>query len=155
MEEQDLRPLGDPGSAEFRLDAYPFYLLNRAASRYNTVIEAILRPIGLEIPTWRVLMILGERSPLPIAQVAKSAVINISTMTRIVERMTKAGLVSTLPSATDGRVTELEMTAAGRARLAAARCATAPVYQRIIQGFSAAEFSQMLDFLGRLHDNLA
>lgn len=151
---EDLRPFGDPGSAGFRVDAYPFYLLNRAASRYNVVIESQLRPIGIDIPTWRVLMILGEREPLPIAQVAKSAVINISTMMRIVERMVKAGLIVTQPSETDGRVTELAMTDLGQEKLAAARGATSPVYQTIIKGFSAQDFGQLLDLLGRLHDNL-
>jgi DNA-binding MarR family transcriptional regulator len=151
---EDLRKAGDPGSEGFRVEAYPFYLLNRAASRYNVVIESQLRPIGIDIPTWRVLMILGQHETLPIAQVAKSAVINISTMMRIVERMVKADLITTQPSETDGRVTELAMTALGREKLTAARAATSPVYHRIIDGISAAEFAQLLDLLGRLHDNL-
>lgn len=150
----DLRPFGDPSSVEFRVSAYPFYLLNRAASRYNTVIESHLRPIGLEIPTWRVLMILGEAEPQPIGQIARSAVINISTMMRIVERMIKAGLIEALPSSSDGRVTELKLTAQGQEKLAAARQATAPIYQRIIKGISAADFRRLLDLLNRLHDNL-
>lgn len=151
---EDLRAFGDPGSDEFRVDAYPFYLLNRAVSRYNVVIESVLRGIGLDIPSWRVLMILGEAEPLPIAQVAKSAVINISTMMRIVERMQKAGLIETAPSASDGRVTELLLTATGRDRLAIARTTTAPVYHKLIRGFSATDFRRLLDLLGRLHDNL-
>ncbi|WP_404478201.1 MarR family winged helix-turn-helix transcriptional regulator [Novosphingobium sp. BL-52-GroH] len=151
---EDLRPFGNPGSEDFRLDAYPFYLLNRAASRYNVVIESELRGIGIDIPTWRVLMILGEHAPLAIGQVAKSAVINLSTMMRIVERMTKAALVETAPSETDGRVTEIALTAQGREKLAAARSVTAPLYEKIIRGFSATDFTRMLDLLGRLHDNL-
>ena len=151
---EDLRPFGDPGSDQFRVDAYPFYLLNRAVSRYNVVIESQLRGIGLDIPSWRVLMILGEAEPLPIAQVAKSAVINISTMMRIVERMQKAELIETVPSESDGRVTELRLTTLGRKKLAAAREATAPIYHKLIRGFSASDFSKLLDILGRLHDNL-
>lgn len=151
---EDLRPFGNPGSEDFRLDTYPFYLLNRAASRYNVVIESGLRGIGIDIPTWRVLMILGEHEPLAIGQVAKSAVINLSTMMRIVERMTKAGLIETTPSESDGRVTEIRMTAEGRVKLAQAREVTAPLYEKIIRGFSAGDFSKMLDLLGRLYDNL-
>lgn len=150
----DLRPYGDPGSDAFQVDAYPFYLLNRLVSRYNVVIEGELRGVGIDIPTWRVLMILGEKEPQPIAQVAKSAVINISTMMRIVERMGKQGLVETAPSASDGRVTELELTALGREKLAAARQVTSPIYQRVITGFSAAEFGKLLKSLNLLHANL-
>jgi DNA-binding MarR family transcriptional regulator len=151
---EDLRPYGDPGSEAFRVDAYPFYLLNRAVSRYNVLIEAELRPIGIDIPTWRVLMVLGEHSPRPIAQIAKSAVINISTMMRIVERMTKAGLIDSCPSLEDGRVTELLLTPLGREKLAAARMVTAPFYRKLIHGFSARDFERLLDLLNRLHDNL-
>jgi len=151
---EDLRPFGDPGSDQFRVDAYPFYLLNRAVSRYNVVIESQLRSIGLDIPGWRVLMVLGETEPQPIAQVAKSAVINISTMMRIVERMQKSDLIETVPSETDGRVTELRLTATGKEKLALAREATAPIYHKLIRGFSSKDFSGLLDMLRRLHDNL-
>lgn len=152
--DQDLRPFGNPGSENFRLDAYPFYLLNRAASRYNVLIESHLRRIGIDIPTWRVLMILGEQEPLAIGQVAKSAVINLSTMMRMIERMTKAGLVENFPSLTDGRVTEIALTDEGRAKLAAARSTVAPIYEKIISGFSASEFGTLLTMLDRLYDNL-
>ena len=151
---EDLRPFGDPGSDAFRVDAYPFYLLNRAVSRYNVVIDAELRGLGIDIPTWRVLMILGEQTPLPIAQVARSAVINLSTMMRIVERMTKAGLVATAPNPDDGRATDLSLTEAGRTMLAAARDTTAPMYRKLIRGISARDFSKLLGLLNQLHDNL-
>lgn len=152
---EDLRAFGDPGSAEFRVDCYPFYLLNRAVSRYNVLIEAELRQIDIDIPTWRVLMILGERAPQPIGQVAKLAVINISTMMRIVERMTKAKLIESIPSASDGRITELNLTGNGRRKLATAREITAPIYKQLIRDFSAKEFENLLGLLNRLYDNLA
>ncbi|HEY0938918.1 MAG TPA: MarR family winged helix-turn-helix transcriptional regulator [Steroidobacter sp.] len=151
---KDLRPLGDPGSRSFQVDRYPFYQLNRLVSRYNSVIEAELRRIRLDIPTWRVLMILGEQEPRPIGQIAKLAVINISTLMRIVERMHKADLIKSAASATDGRITELSLTAKGRTALATARKVTAPIYQRLIRGFSATDFSHLLDLLNRLYGNL-
>lgn len=150
----DLREAGDPGSEGFRVDAYPFYLLNRAVSRYNVVIEAQLRTIEIDIPTWRVLMVLGEESPRSIGQIARSAVINLSTMMRIVERMMKAGLVERAPDSRDGRVTNVILTDVGREKLAAARALTAPLYQKVIRGFSQAEFARLLEMLNRLHDNL-
>lgn len=151
---KDLRTLGDPGSESFHVDRYPFYQLNRVVSRYNVVIDAELRRLQIDIPSWRVLMILGEQCPQPIGQVARLAVINLSTMMRVVARMEKAGLIKSAPSAADGRITELTLTTSGRAKLAAARKVTAPVYQRLIRGFSANDFSQLLDLLGRLYENL-
>lgn len=153
-EDTDNRRLGDPGSAAFQLDRYPFYLLNRAVSRYNVVIEARLRTIDLDIPNWRVLMVLGEHAPRSIGQIAEASVINLSTMMRIIGRMKRAGLVTSAASATDARVTEVFLTALGTAKLDEARAITAPIYQAVIEGFSARDFDQMISHLGRLHDNL-
>lgn len=151
---EDLRASGDPGSDHFRVNNYPFYVLNRLVSRYNVVIESELRAIGIDIPTWRVLMVLGEAEPQPIGQVAKLAVINISTMMRIVERMERAGLVETLPSPSDGRVTTLALMPLGREKLAEARTITAPFYRRVIRGLSSTDFRRLIQLLNQLHDNL-
>lgn len=151
---EDSRLLGDPGTPAFQLEKYPFYLLNRAVSRYNIVIEARLRTIGIDIPTWRVLMILGEHAPRSIGQIATSAVINLSTMMRIVQRMREAGLVASAANAVDARVTDVFLTPAGEEKLAAARIITAPVYAQLIEGFSAREFDQMIEHLNKLQDNL-
>ena len=116
--------------------------------------EFLMDPRVIDIPTWRVLMILGEESPRSMGQVAKSAVINLSTMMRIAERMTKAGLVATAENPSDRRNTDLLLTDSGASKLAAARAITAPIYQRLIRGFSATDFSRLLALLNRLHDNL-
>jgi DNA-binding MarR family transcriptional regulator len=150
----DARDLGNPGTAEFQVEKYPFYLLNRLVSRYNVVIESRLKAIGLDIPYWRVLMILGERQPRSVGQISDAAVINLSTMTRIVQRMVAAGLVKSQPLRADGRVTEVSLTAAGRRKLAEARNATAPVYAEIIEGFSEEQFDGLIESLNRLYQNL-
>lgn len=150
----DNRQLGNPGTAAFQVERYPFYLLNRLVSRYNGVIGARLRAIDLDIPSWRVLMILGERAPRGVRDIADAAVIPLSTMTRIIQRMTSAGLVAVSDSADDARVTEVSLSAEGERRLAAAREASAPVYEKVIRGLSERDFDQLLDLLGRVHANL-
>jgi DNA-binding MarR family transcriptional regulator len=150
----DNRVLGDPGTPAFQVSKYPFFLLNRLVGRYNAVIEAGLRGIGLDIPTWRVLMILGEHSPRGVRDIADAAVIPLSTMTRIIQRMAAADLVSVAASATDARVTEVSLTALGEARLVAARAVAAPVYARITRGLSARDFDKLVTLLEQLHDNL-
>lgn len=145
---------GNPGTPDFRVERYPFYLLNRLVGRYNRIIDARLRAIGLDIPYWRVLMILGERSPRGTSEIADAAVINLSTMTRIIQRMTAAGLVTAIPSDEDARVTLVTLTATGEARLAEARTAAAPVYEHLVGGLEPEAFEQLIALLNRLHDNL-
>ncbi|MEN3746340.1 MarR family transcriptional regulator [Sphingomonas sp. HF-S3] len=145
---------GNPGTPDFRVKRYPFYLLNRLVSRYNLIIEGRLRTMGLDIPSWRVLMILGERSPRPAREIAEAAVINLSTLTRILQRMTALELVTTAPSPEDGRVTLVELTREGEEGLRDARLIASPVYEHVTRGLSPEEFEQLISLLDRLHDNL-
>ena len=151
----DLRHLGDPGTADFQVRKYPFYLLNRLVSRYNAIIEARLRTIGLDIPFWRVLMILGETAPQGVGEISEAAVINLSTMTRIVQRMAQTRLVRCRPRSGDCRITDVFLTALGRKKLAAARRITAPVFAAAIAGFSERDFGGAIETLDKLYINLA
>lgn len=145
---------GNPGDSAFRVKRYPFYLLNRLVSRYNSIIDQRLRAIGLDIPSWRVLMILGERSPRGAREIAEAAVINLSTMTRIIQRMSAAGLVTTAASQDDARVTLVALAPLGESQLAQARQATAPVYDHLIEGLDPQDFEKLIVLLDSLHDNL-
>ena len=151
----DTRLLGDPGTKAFQVEKYPFYLLNRLVSRYNVVIGRCLADIGLDIPSWRVLMILGEKSPRSIKQIAETAVVNLSTMTRIVRRMEAGHLITCNYLPSDNRVTEVSLSRTGRKKLIEARAATSPVYRKVIAGFSEDEFKGLIATLNRLHGNLA
>jgi len=152
---EDPRRLGDPGTDAFQVDKYPFYLLNRLVSRYNAIIESRLRAIGLDIPYWRVLMVLGQKSPRSVGQLAETAVIPFSTMTRIVQRMTAAGLILSATHENDSRVSEISLSPEGRRVLAEARRITAPIYAQVIEGFSIEQFDALTSALERIHDNLA
>ncbi|WP_326522982.1 MarR family winged helix-turn-helix transcriptional regulator [Sphingomonas sp.] len=150
----DNKALGDPGNPGFQVSKYPFFLLNRLVSRYNGVIEPRLRAIGLDIPYWRVLMVLGEASPRGVRDIADAAVIPLSTMTRIIQRMVAADLVAVSPSPDDARVTRVMLTAAGEARLAEARATTAPVYAMVTRDLDGDAFDRLLATLEQLHDSL-
>lgn len=150
----DKRPLGDPGTPQFQVSSYPFYLVNRLTSRYNQVIESRLKGIDLDIPSWRVLMVLGEANPRGVRDLADSAVIPLSTMTRIVQRMSAAGLVRSAVSPADARVTEVHLTELGEAKLTQAREVTSPIYHLVIGDMSASDFDVLIDLLDRLYRNL-
>lgn len=153
--EQDPRKLADPASPRFQVEKYPFYLLNRLVSRYNVVVESRLQDVGLDIPYWRVLMVLGQSSPRSIGQLAEASVIPVSTITRIVQRMTGSGLIQCTPLRTDNRVVQVSLTALGRKKLREARKRTAPIYSKVIQGLTPDEFEELCASLDRLYDNLA
>jgi DNA-binding MarR family transcriptional regulator len=150
----DKRIFGDPGTDAFQVKKYPFFLLNRLISRYNGIIEARLRAIGLDIPYWRVLLILGEQAPRGIRDIADAAIIPLSTMTRIIQRMAAAGFVLCDPSAEDARVTMVSLSPLGQDKLVEARAATSPVYKAVIRNVSERDFDRLVDLLERLQANL-
>lgn len=150
----DNRILGDPGTAAFQVGKYPFFLLNRLVARYNIIIESKLRTIGLDIPSWRVLMVLGEGSPRAASQLADATVIIPSTLTRVMQRMAASGLVEIRQSVGDARVTEVRLLEVGQVKLDAARGVTSPIYQKVIENLSREDFDRLTDLLNLLHDNL-
>src|SRR3546814_14944221 len=113
--------LGDPGTAAFQLEKYPFYLLNRLVSRYNVVIEARLKTIGIDIPYWRVLLVLGQKSTRGVGQLDEAAVIPFSTITCTVKRMVTAQLVVCRQLDGGKRVTRVQWKGGGEGRREAVR----------------------------------
>ncbi|RMF70991.1 MAG: MarR family transcriptional regulator [Alphaproteobacteria bacterium] len=147
------RPLpaeSDPGHVAFRIDRYPFYLIAHTLGRYVRRMEKALRRVGADQPHWRILVILGERGPSPVSQIADLAVYKLSTVTRILQRMEAAGLVSMRRSRRDGRVTEVSLTPEGEAQLRRIRAVGSAVANEAFSGFSRAEILTLIELLTRL-----
>ncbi len=92
---------------------WPFYWISQVNGRYVQVLERRLKPIGLDMPRWRVLMSLYEDGYLSVSEIAEFSVLKLNTTTKIVQRMIADGLVTTRQGVSDGRVTEVTLTAAG------------------------------------------
>jgi DNA-binding MarR family transcriptional regulator len=150
----DNRVLGNPGTDAFHLEKYPFYLMNRIVGRFNVLIQRRLKSAGIDIPYWRVLLVLGEQSPRSVGQIADATLINGSTMMRIVQRMQRDRLVLCSPGRSDRRITDVALTATGRRTLRGARVKVGPIYSRLINEFSSGDFDQLLSLLGRLQSSL-
>jgi DNA-binding MarR family transcriptional regulator len=100
-------------AADFRIEDWPFYWLTRFTGRYIQQMELLLKPIGLDVPRWRVLMTLRNNTTLSVSEIAGHAIVKLPTMTKIVQRMQADGLVECSQSDLDGRVTEVALTDAG------------------------------------------
>lgn len=149
----DARQLADPAHPEFLLAGSPLYWLARVAGRYRLDMDMVLKPIGMDVPRWRVLAILTEHEPASVSELCDHAVIRLSTMTRIVQRLADAGLVDTRQRAADGRVTEVTLTDAGRAAADSVHTLASHIYRLGFDGFSAEEIATLNDTLKRLFVN--
>ena len=150
----DAKRRGDPASKHFRLENSPFFLMNRTVAAYSLAMEQALRAVGTDIPRWRVLMLAHEYGPVSVGRIADGAVIKLSTATKVVQRLHREGLVTLQRSPSDARVTEVELTAAGRSAVEVIRDVASRMYQAAFQDFRANEIVALNTALTRLHRNL-
>ncbi len=144
----------DPANPAFKLEEYPFYLMTRTMGEYYGILEQVLKTVGVDQPRWRALMILGEQNPCRIGDIARRSVIKLSTMTRIIQRMQKEGLVTSAPNPDDNRVIEVHLTDTGAEKLAKVKSVASKVFQKAIDGVDEEHHTQLIETLHVLYDNL-
>ncbi len=144
----------DPLSPRFRMDEYPFYLVSRASGRYTQRMERVLKSIGMDVPSWRTLIILNEKSPRSVSEIAELAVIKLPTMMKALQRMQKAGIVTIEQRREDGRVTEVRIAPKGIEGVSRIRRVASVIYNEAFKGFTAAEIEHFNDTLRRILANL-
>jgi hypothetical protein len=93
MARADAKRRGDPAHPEFKIADWPFYLIARTARRYEMDMEEALRRIDMDVPSWRAIMLVHEQNPSSVSEIAERAVTRLSTMTRVIQRLEKRGLV--------------------------------------------------------------
>jgi DNA-binding MarR family transcriptional regulator len=89
------------------------YLINRTARAFAGRLAAELRPYGVGIGQWAVLLHLWAADGMTQAQLARRAAIEQPTMVRTIDRMVRDGLVTRAPDPTDRRATRISLTQRG------------------------------------------
>jgi DNA-binding MarR family transcriptional regulator len=138
----------------FSYRSWPFYWLTRAHGRYLANMEAVLRPTGLDAPSWRVLMTLHEDNRASVSEIAEHSNTKLSTMAKIVHRMAADDLVACTLRPTDARVTEVTLTREGERAGDDAWRAANVVYERAFRGLTRAEMATLNRLLEKVADNL-
>ena len=144
----------DPESRSFKVENWPFFVIVQLASRYHLRLDEVLKPIGMDVARWRTLMIVASRESATVTEIADVAVSRISTMAKIIQRMTAQDLVATRPSPEDARATEVTITANGRAVLSQIKTKVARLSDRAFQGVSERDLETLNRIAGRIHENL-
>ncbi|MBV1789972.1 MarR family transcriptional regulator [Marinobacterium sp. D7] len=143
-------PLGD----NFRRREFPFYWVAQVNALYTQEMERILKKIDMDLPRWRILLILNEHQPLSISEIAQHAVAKLPTITKILYRMQDQGLVELTTSASDGRVTLVRLTDKGYGNLNEVRDSVSSIFKRSFKGFSNPQIHRINALLEKLFDNL-
>ena len=132
------------------VDDYLLYLLARASSDVSAQFHARLRDHGLQVPEWRVLATLSDGDGRRLGELAAITLQHQPTMTKIVDRMEKAGLVVRRQGAEDRREVRIHITAEGRRRVDAALEDAKAHEAEVLSGYEAPEKERLKDMLRTL-----
>jgi len=151
----DAKRRGDPDFADFQLADSPLYLIVRTAGRYAQELENALNASGMDLLSWRALMIVNEISPSSVSEIAERSVTRLSTMTRVVQRLEKKNLVKLSKRRSDARVTEVHLAPLGKRCVERQRSTAGEIYRRAMRDFSAADVSLLNGLTRRIFTNLS
>jgi DNA-binding MarR family transcriptional regulator len=90
------------------------YLVNRAARLMAHELADRLRPAGIGLGPWAVLLVLWSRDGAAQAELARTVAIEPPTMVRTIDRMVRDGLVTRAADPSDGRLSRVYLTDRGR-----------------------------------------
>jgi MarR family transcriptional regulator, organic hydroperoxide resistance regulator len=138
----------------FDLDQFLPYLINRAGVRLAVNFARDIADTGVALQEWRVLAVLAAAGEQRLSDLAGLTSIDLSTLSRLVTRMARQGLVTRLDGKADRRERRIALTASGRDRTRAI-IPTARRYERLaLAGLSAAEEQTLKRLLRRVFANL-
>lgn len=134
-------------------DPSPFalgLLLRKAHWHAAAVMSEALRPLGIELRHFAVLLVLVNRGPTPQRDLVEATGTDKAGIMRVVDDLERMGLAVRKPVAGDRRVRAVEITPKGVELFDAAHVAAEPLADRLVAGMSAAEQAQLTDLLTRL-----
>jgi len=139
----------------YRLSNSLPYMLARVGIRMGDLFVKVVRKEGLTLPMYRVLAALAEQArPLRLVELSALTSADLSTLSRLVADMHKAGLVSRERPANDQRSLQVELTAEGQ-QLYARFMPVAAYYEEVATGdLSRKDAAALKARLGALYDNL-
>ncbi|NOX95287.1 MAG: MarR family transcriptional regulator [Alphaproteobacteria bacterium] len=143
-----------PADAGFVLDSYILYNLVRATSTYTDEMSKVLKSFGLSTTKWRILMLLHDRSPSSVGELARRSVTKMPTLTRMLIRMEEDGLITRRALKGDRRIVNVTMTPKAVKTLRMVRSIGQKVFDRAIEGISADEIAGTTQTLQRMRANL-
>jgi DNA-binding MarR family transcriptional regulator len=104
----------EPGAQAFVIEESLGYLVNRVARSMAHRLAESMRPQGIGIGQWAVLLFLWARDGMTQAELARDVAIEPPTMVRTIDRLVRDGLVRRGPDPADGRLSRIFLTDRGR-----------------------------------------
>ena len=148
----------DP-KGEFPLDltTYVFHLFAVVSRHREARLEAVLKPLGLNLSRHRALSVISSLEPCTMSELAEFSAVDRTTLTRTVDQLVDADLVERTTPREDRRQVVLTLTEAGRGACRSSLRAIFGVNRDLLGGLAEDDqrvVARSLEtFLGRLIDD--
>ena len=116
-------------------------------------VDLHMQPLELTGMQWEPVLMLWLKRADTVAGLARVSNMGVASMTRMLDRLERRGLVRRVPNPDDRRAFQLELTEEGKSVVPKLRTAGMKVLNRMLDGFSAKEAQQFEAFLLRILDN--
>ena len=143
-----------PHDKQFDYQRFLFYWIARTESLYAQEMDKSLKAIGMDSSRWRVGLLLYKHEELKISTISNESIMRVPTVTKIVQRMEKEGLVTVHKQESDGRVRLVRLTSQGRSQIEMIVEQTASLFETTFSEFSVEEMEIFLDLNKRLFNSL-
>jgi len=110
---------------------FPVYAASRLITREY---QPFLDRLGITYPQYLVLMILWEEDGVPVNDIAKKLILNTNTITPLLKRMEKEGVIKRKRSKMDERKVIVQLTPGGRQLQEAAALIPEQLAGRLLEG---------------------
>ena len=130
-------------AARIDLETSLGYLLKEASSALRTEMEAVLRPLGMNITQYSCLELLDQLPDLSNSELARGAFVSRQSMNVLLQAMEREGLVVRPAEPPSGRALPTRLTERGRVRLQAASAAVRSVEDRMRSTLNESEQKQL------------
>ena len=143
-----------PASPSFAKAAPLGYLVSEVAKLMKRRFEEEARVHGITLPQWRALAELSMNNGMSQVELAGCIDTDPMTLSGILDRLEKRGLIERSPDPNDSRAKRSVATPTGKRLVADVRRVGFALYEHALHGLSSAERKQLVDVLGRMRDNL-
>ncbi len=130
------------------IDAY--VVLRRTADAVSRYVEAQLTEWGVTTAQYGVLLHLSRGQPLSLTDLSERIFRSNSTLTALIDRMERDGLVAREAHANDRRVTAVSLTPQGQSLLLELRNKHRPFLAAMMSCLSADELGQLTELLEKI-----
>jgi DNA-binding MarR family transcriptional regulator len=144
-----------PDRSQLDLANYLPYLVNRlGGALVGDMIANTLAPLDLTIDMWRLLAVLSYRGAQRQVDLVDTSSIEASTVSRLVTRLMRMGLVTRQRSETSSREVVVELTAKGRAQVERIIPAALKLEEIASAGIPAKDMAVVKRALRRMFENM-